>query len=111
VSEEINDNDIVKGKNFEPSGVVKTKTKSQLKEERELRQRIITTMRRLPTYLYVEPNTIDSVRDIVYNNNNQLFFDSVGIDLGDFETLIDTGFIKEDRINRAIMAFNQIRVL
>jgi superfamily II DNA or RNA helicase len=111
IANEINDNDIVKGKNYEPNGVARINTKLVLKEERELRQRVITTMRRLPKYLYVEEAAVDNVDKIVYNNNNQLFFEAVGIDLNDFEALIDTGFIKKDRLNRAIMAFNQIRVL
>ena len=111
IAQEINDNDIVKGKNYAPTAAIKTKTPSALKEERELRQRVITTMRRLPKYLYVEETTIDNLDDIVHNNNNQLFFEAVGIDLTDFKELIDTKFIKKDRLDRAIMAFNQIREL
>ena len=111
VTNEVNDNGLVKGKNFEPTAVAKTKTKDQQKEERELRQRAITTMRRLPTYLYVEKSKIDNLNDIVTTNNEHLFFDSVGIGLTDLETLINSGFINVSRLNRAIMSFNQISSL
>jgi superfamily II DNA or RNA helicase len=103
------DNGLVAGKNYTNWDKRKTKAEidQELKEARELRQRVITMMRRLPTYLFLEENKIDSIRDILYTNNVELFKDTVGLTIKDFEELC-LGFIKTERLNRCIMAYNQI---
>ena len=105
------DNDLEKGKNYESNG---SKTKAQTDEEekalRELRQRVITMMRRLPNYLFCEEAKIDNVHDIIKNNNEELFYDTVGLSIKDFDELCK-GFIKAERLDRAIMAFKQIEVM
>lgn len=108
VTDEVSDNGLVKGKNYESgSSKSKNKTDEEVKAEKELRQRVVTMMRRLPTYLFLEDQRIDNVEQIVYNNNNELFKDAVGIDISTFKDLCN-GFIKTERLDRAIMAYNQI---
>ena len=108
VSEEVSNNGLVKGKNYQGNtGKAKNKTDDDAKAEKELRQRVVTMMRRLPTYLFLEDNQIDNVKQIVYNNNNDLFEDTVGININTFKDLCN-GFIKTERLDRAIMAYNQI---
>jgi len=108
INSKISDNGLEKGKNFDSTG---TKSKAEQDEEeqaiRELKQRVITMMRRLPTYLFLEKEKIENVKDIVYNNNDELFYDTVGISIESFNKLC-SGFIKTDRLDRAIMAYNQI---
>lgn len=103
------DNGLAPGKNYNSRDKRKTKAEidQELKEAKELRQRVITMMRRLPTYLFLEENKVDSINDIMYNNNIELFKDTVGLTIKDFEELC-SGFIKTDRLNRCIMAYNQI---
>jgi hypothetical protein len=105
----IADNGLIKGKNYDKSNKPKTKAEidEEKKAERELRQRVITMMRRLPTYLFLEDSKIDNVADIVKTNNISLFADTVGISIDAFNELCD-GFIKTERLDRAIMAYNQI---
>jgi len=108
INSKISDNGLEKGKNFDSTG---TKSNAEQDEEeqaiRELKQRVITMMRRLPTYLFLEKEKIENVKDIVYNNNDELFYDTVGISIESFNKLC-SGFIKTDRLDRAIMAYNQI---
>lgn len=108
-SSDISDNGLAPGKNYNSQGKEKTKAEidQELKEARELRQRVITMMRRLPTYLFLEENKIDSIKDILYTNNVELFNDTVGLPIEDFKELC-SGFIKTERLNRCIMAYNQI---
>jgi hypothetical protein len=108
----ISDNGLVKGKNYYENKKAATNTTpdEELKAQREFRQRVITMMRRLPTYLFLEEQKIDNIRDILYNNNQELFLDTVGINLDNFKDLC-TGFIKVDRLDRAIMAYNQIEAM
>jgi hypothetical protein len=105
----ISDNGLDKGKNYDKNS--KPKSKSEIDQDRqaekELRQRVITMMRRLPTYLFLEETTIDNVEQLLYTNNNELFQETVGISIEDFKNLC-SGFIKTTRLDRAIMAYNQI---
>jgi superfamily II DNA or RNA helicase len=101
------DNGLIKGKNFDTTNLVKPKTPNLVdKEERELKRRVITMMRRLPTYLFLEEAKVDNIADIVYTNNEELFFDTVGISLEDFDELCKIGFVNTSRLDRAIMAYN-----
>lgn len=105
----ISDNGLIKGKNYQQNKKSSTQNVDEsLQAQRELRQKVITMMRRIPTYLFLEESAIDNVDDILYNNNQELFFETVGITIKDFEDLC-SGFIKKDRLDRAIMAYNQIR--
>jgi hypothetical protein len=108
-SSTVSDNGLDKGKNYDKTGKSNTleTQDSNDKAEKELRQKVITVMRKLPTYLFLESKKIDNVNDIIRNNNHSLFKDTVGIDLTSFEKLC-VGFIKVDRLDRAIMAYNQI---
>jgi hypothetical protein len=67
-------------------------------------------MRKLPTYLFLEQSKIDNVGDIIVNNNNELFKETVGITIESFKELC-VGFIKTDRLDRAIMAYKQIEAM
>jgi hypothetical protein len=108
----ISDNDLTKGKNY--TGSTAPKSKSEIDEEekaaKELRQKVTTMMRKLPTYLFLEEIKIDNTQDIIYNNNNELFEETVGISISAFKELC-SGFIKTDRLDRAIMAYNQIETI
>lgn len=105
---DLSDDELERGKNYESNG---TKTQAEIDAEKkmrqELRQRVLTTMRRLPTYLFLEEKKIDSVDDILYINNEQLFHETIGLSMQDFKDLC-SGFIKTDRLDRCIMAYNQI---
>ena len=111
-SDQISNNGLERGKNYESTGKIKTKSEIDLeiKELKELKERVVTMMRRLPTYLFLEENQIDSIDDIMYTNNVELFKDTVGITIKDFDELC-SGFIKTDRLNRCIMAYNQIEAM
>lgn len=104
----IGTSDLERGKNYTSNSV---KTKKQIDEERkaekEKRLRVQTAFRRLPTYLFLEEEKIDSVEDILYTNNTELFQDTIGLTIEDFRDIC-SGLIKTDRLNRCIMAYNQI---
>ena len=106
--DQLSDNGLVPGKNYKPNDNKQNKnTDINSKEEKEARQRAITLMRRLPTYLFLEEDDIDDIDAIIKKNNEALFADSIGITLRDFKDLCN-GFIKTDRLNRCIMAYNQV---
>jgi|LakMenEpi03Aug12_release.lakeMendotaPanAssembly.Ray.scaffolds.fasta_scaffold41854_6 superfamily II DNA or RNA helicase len=105
----ISDNGLEKGKNYDSTG--RPKTKAEIDEDeksmKELRQKVITMMRRIPTYLFLEESKIDNVEDIFDANNRELFEETIGITIESFKELCE-GFIKTERLDRAIMAYNQI---
>ena len=105
----ISDNGLEKGKNYDSTGRPKTKAEidEEEKSEKELRQKVITMMRRIPTYLFLEESKIDNVDDIFDTNNQELFEETIGITVESFKELCK-GFIKTERLDRAIMAYNQI---
>ena len=109
-TKEVNDNGLEKGKNFAPTGKKgkKNPSKAYEKEIKKLKEQAITTMRKLPTYLFLEDNAIADVDEIVYNNNEELFVDTVNITLKEFGEMCDAGFIQVGRLNRCIMSYNQI---
>jgi hypothetical protein len=110
LSKDIADNGLDKGKNYEGTNQGNTKATADEDEKarRELRQRVTTMMRRLPTYLFTEDIRVDNCADIIKVGNDTWFQESVGISLQDFDELC-RGFINTDRLNRAIMAFNQMK--
>jgi len=105
----IADNGLEKGKNYNKNEKPKSKFEVdvEIKAEKELRQKVITMMRRLPTYLFLETAKIDNVENILHINNSELFEETVGITIESFKELC-LRFIKTDRLDRAIMAYNQI---
>jgi superfamily II DNA or RNA helicase len=109
INSNVADNGLNKGKNYAPSEKNKQKSEKDvdLQAFKELRERVITMMRRLPTYLFLESSKIDNVEDIITANNDDLFKETVGISINDFNDLC-SGFIKTERLDRAIMAYNQI---
>lgn len=107
-SDSVADNGLDSGKNFQSNGKKTSSNQDPAEEERRvLRQKIVTVMRRIPTYLFLESSQIDNVDDILHNNNNDLFTSTVGISIEDFRDLCN-GFIRTDRLDRCIMAYNQI---
>jgi hypothetical protein len=110
LSKKIADNGLEKGKNYEGTNQDRAKTTADEDEkaQRALRQRVTTMMRRLPTYLFTESALIDNCADIVHKNNSEWFKETVGISINDFDELCQ-GFINTDRLDRAIMAFNQMK--
>lgn len=109
IESEISDNGLIRGKNYETTAKNKSKaeTNAEAKALKELKQRITTMMRRIPTYLFLEEEPVDNVEKLLYINNDELFTDTVGVNLSTFKELCD-GFIKTDRLDRAIMAYNQV---
>jgi len=105
-SDQLSDNDLEPGKNYQSNENNKTKD-STFDELKDLKRRVITMMRRLPTYLFLEENKIDNVDDIINNHNKDLFTECVGITIEDFKDLCN-GFIRKDRLDRCIMSYNQI---
>lgn len=105
---DLGDEDLEKGKNYETNG---NKTQKEIDEERkalkELKMKVLTTMRRLPTYLFLEEKNVDTFEDILYINNEELFSDTIGLTIKDFQDLC-SGFIKTEKLNRCIMAYNQV---
>jgi len=106
---QITDNGLDKGKNYESTGADKTKTEYDQEEQqlKELKEKVVTMMRSVPTYLFLEVEKINNVKDIIKFGNRELFFDTVGITVDNFKELCST-FIRTDRLDRAIMAYNQI---
>lgn len=111
-STEISNNGLEAGKNFQnnltkSSSSAPDSERDEAKKKKELRERVVTMMRRLPTYLFLETSKVDNVLDIVKINNDELFTETVGISIADFSDLCN-GFLNVGRINRAIMAYSQI---
>jgi hypothetical protein len=111
-SAEISNNGLEAGKNFQNDSTKSSSSapdseRDEAKKKKELRERVVTMMRRLPTYLFLETSKVDNVSDIVKINNDELFTETVGISIADFSDLCN-GFLNVSRINRAIMAYNQI---
>lgn len=105
VSDQIVDNGLIKGKNYES----RESTNSNIDKDslKKIKEKVITTLRRMPTYLFLEDEKIDNVHDILYNNNEDLFEQSIGITINTFKELCGN-FIKTEKLDRAIMAYNQI---
>jgi superfamily II DNA or RNA helicase len=109
VSEQVVDNGLEPGKNYEPTGKGKTitKTADNIIEEKLLREQVTTVMRRIPTFLFLSDN-IESIDDIINTTNTNMFEDVTSISVDNFKLLCDTKFINTDRLNRSIVAYQQI---
>jgi len=109
---QIADNDLEKGKNYTASDKADptSSTSDEDKALKEMKLKAKTVLRRIPTYLFLEEQQVDSVYDILYINDDELFNETVGISLNDFKELSEH-FIKVDRLDRCIMAYNQIEAM
>jgi superfamily II DNA or RNA helicase len=111
ISQVLSDNDLNKGKNFEQTGPKTPGVKSvAVKPEldlRMLRQKILQTFQRVPTYLFIEDTNIESADDIISVNNDELFEKVIGIKLDEFKFLCDN-FITIDKLDRAIAEYNNL---
>lgn len=107
---EIADNDLEPGKNYASINLTKQQRKQVKDDIKVLKQKVITTMRRIPTYLFGEKlhSQFHDVDAIIRQGNNDHFLESVGVTIHDFEKMCRDGLIKTQRINRCIMSFNQI---
>ena len=107
----IADNGLDKGKNFEctsPNSTPK-QTDEEAKQDREDKQRILTVMKRIPTYIYLE-NDLDlhTAEDIIKADNTELFEEVTGISLAVFGLTMQK-IAQNDRWNRAVMSFNLLK--
>ena len=112
ISAQVSDNGIETGKNYEPSGTsrIASNTADEILEEKTLREQVTTVMRRIPTFLFLESN-IESVNDVINTSNKDLFEEITKITVDNFALLCDTGFINKDRLNRSIVAYQQIEAM
>lgn len=60
----------------------------------------------LPTYLACSSEKEESANQILNSGNEEMFLDICRISLEEFKILIESGFIKKDRLNKAIESFN-----
>ena len=72
-----------------------------------LRQKIRQTINQIPKYVFVESPDIECANDIFAKDDDYAFTKIVGISLDEFKMLCDN-FIEVDRLDRAIMEYNQI---
>ena len=113
IKHQIADNDLDPTKNSTAIGGTTTPGTINIVKANEklLREKIITVMRYLPTYLVCEDNDIENVNDIIKTNNVSLFKDVMGIDVADFSQMVNLGIINQERMNRCIMSFQQLKTL
>jgi superfamily II DNA or RNA helicase len=106
----VNNNGIVKGLNYAARGGKGTDQPDvdlTVKAARELQQKAITVIKKLPNYMWVTKSSADSIKDILNENNNATFEQEVGISLADLTTMCAQGFINTTRVNLCIMAYQQ----
>ena len=104
--EQIADSDLVKGKNYlsnvKPKRGVVDLTK---KEMDELKRKAMGMLAKVPHYMFLAED-VKSVSDIT-DYDDPLFEQVVGVPNEVFASMCGT-FIREDRLNRCIVAFNQL---
>ena len=78
------------------------------KEFDQLRRRVMGMLAKLPEYMFISKPYLDvkSVDDIT-KDNDPVFEKVVGVSNEDFATMCGP-FIREDRLNRCIVSFNQL---
>lgn len=105
-SKQISDNDIVLGSNY----VIKGGQKNQKVEDtiKIVKEKVITVMRHIPNYLFVEGSNIHSVNDIVKKNDSTIFDTLVPIPLDSFRKMCYSGLVNVERLNRCIMSYQQM---
>jgi len=94
-------NDGQKGKTFKNGKCIPTQklTKNEFKG---IVQKAIAVTQKLPQYLYISPENEESVAHLIKTANEGLFEQIVGITLGEFKIMIDTEFLDEYFLDRAI---------
>ena len=110
ILQQVTDNDLDLGKNFATSTLPAT-TKNKIKDDtQELKQKVVTTMRRIPTFLFGEKLQAEfpDVAAIIQQGHGGRFLEAVGVTIYDFEKMCTDGLVKTPRLNRCIMSFNQI---
>jgi hypothetical protein len=110
---EVNNNGLSGGKNKLPSenddlGRPTPAVDLTAAAERELRQKAITVIKKLPSYMWLSSNAPDSVQDILDENDHAVFELEVGIRLDDLKLMCDSGFINTKRVDQCIMAFQSM---
>lgn len=106
VNKVINDNNLTKGKNFK--SLTKKDSSNKDKSDKLLREKVITAMKNIPNYLFVENVPIKCVNDIFKVNDPSTFEDMVKISFDGFKKMCYDGFINTNRLNRCIMSYNQL---
>jgi superfamily II DNA or RNA helicase len=106
----VNENGIAKGLNHMSrggEGKEQPEVDLTVKAMRELQQKAITVIKKIPNYIWVARSSADNINDILNENNNLTFEQEVGISLTDLATMRDQGFINTTRVNLCIMAYQQ----
>jgi hypothetical protein len=106
----VNENGIAKGLNHMSrggEGKEQPEVDLTVKAMRELQQKAITVIKKIPNYIWVARSSADNINDILDENNNLTFKQEVGISLTDLATMRDQGFINTTRVNLCIMAYQQ----
>jgi len=65
-----------------------------------------TITSRIPTFLFISKNSEKNVLDILNTREPELFKDVVGIEVGEFEKLVNSGMINLFRLTKAIESFH-----
>jgi superfamily II DNA or RNA helicase len=106
----VNENGITRGLNHASHGsrgTAQPEVDLTAKAMRELQQKAITVIKKLPNYIWVAKSLADSIDDILNENNAVTFKQEVGINLADLKTMCDQGFISTTRVNLCIMSYQQ----
>jgi hypothetical protein len=106
----VNENGIAKGLNHMSrggEGKEQPEVDLTVKAMRELQQKAITVIKKIPNYIWVARSSADNINDILDENNNLTFKQEVGISLTDLATMRDQGFINTTRVNLCIMSYQQ----
>jgi len=86
------------------------RTKRQVNELekilKETQAKAQAALSRLPTYLYISDSNEKTCREIA-QCNSELFAATTGITAQVFESLLLTGFVRENMVNRCIVDFNE----
>jgi len=107
---EVNENGLVRGKNkTAPQGKRKAEIDLDRKELRELKQKAVTVVQKLPNYLWLAEEPIDTLQDIIYTSDKSAFRREVGISIEELEKLSELEFLNTKRINLCIMSFQQMQ--
>lgn len=107
---EVNNNDLTKGQNkTAPQGRRKPEVDLDRKELREMKQKAVTIVQKLPNYLWLEPKPIDTLQDIIYTGDNSAFRREVGISIEELQKLCELEFLNTKRINLCIMSYQQMQ--
>jgi hypothetical protein len=114
IKQQISDNDLDIGKNYLPAVAPNRQQHVpdiSKKEYKKLRKQIMSVMRRIPTYLFLELQniTFDDTDHMIREGDPSKFKMAIGISLAQFRELCnDLEFVRKDKLDRCIMAYNQL---